>query len=212
MAKIILFDSTKINGRAQILFTFSAAATYTLAAKADLIDDDATVLQQLQIERIRWNSASTITDIELSYAGATAIPIMELVGSGHWYHDLAITPEKIKTARNYGYAATGDLVLTASATPGDLTGTITGAKSGATAAVASGTGATYALSGVSGTFIIGEVITDGTDSGTLSTITLDPLATENGDIIVEAKGSGNATVILDVRKIKGYVNRSDYGN
>ena len=157
MAKIILFDSTKINGRAQILFTFSGATTLTLAAKADLIDDDATVLQQLQIERIRWNSASAITGIELSFAGTAAFSIMELVGSGHWYHDLALTPEKIKDADvalngyDYGYKDDG----------------------------AGGTTANTA---------------------------------ENGNIIVETKGAGNATVILDVRKIKGYNARSDYAS
>jgi len=157
MAKIILFDSTKINGRAQILFTLTGGAAATvLGAKADLIDEDTTVLQQLQIERIRWNSVSTVTGIELSFAGSTAFSIMELVGSGHWYHDLAITPEKIKEADvalngyDYGYKAGG--------------------------------------------------------GGTVAN------PDEDGDIIVEAKGSGNATVILDIRKIKGYASRSDYAN
>ena len=149
MAKVILFDATKINGRVQVMFTFPAAGAELLTAKIDLGDDDATVLQQLQIERIRWNSASA-TSTNISFAGTSPFSIIDLLGSGHWYHDLAITPEKIKAS---------------TAIPG-----------------------TYGYS----------------DAGTT------PKPTENGDILVTAAAAG--TVILDLRKIKGYTGRSDQGN
>ena len=139
MAQKTLFDGSKTNGRVQVLFTITGATTETLDASA-LSDADSSLNQQLQIERIRWNSSSTVTGISIEYAAAsTNFSVMKLVGSGHWYHDLAIKPTHYD-------AAYGDV------------------------------------------------------------------DDENGDIAVTTTGSGETTVILDLRKLTGYAGRSDQSN
>lgn len=123
----ILFDATKVNGRVQILVDLDGVDPETLDTRTFASYIAATNDQLVQIERVRWVQSVSSGIIKLEWfndtttGGSTdpgggvgdgtsdsSLLIMNLFGSGHWYHDLSI---KVPS----GYASTsfhGSIIVT----------------------------------------------------------------------------------------------------